>query len=168
MIFLDLDGVVADFDRHATEQDKRHSDGSINRDLMDFQWWSTIPVFEGAHDFFEALKALAPVKFLTGPMLNPASHGGKAEWLSKKFLTKQEKWALRDLIICPSKDKHLLAQENRILIDDRINNIKDWEAAGGIAIHHTGDFNETLSKVDRVLKKNNQPIKSVPKSNLAP
>lgn len=155
LIFLDLDGVIADFDMHADVHNKRLPDGKLDRESLDYEWWSSIPVFKGAHDFYDALRKIAHVKFLTGPMINPASHGGKAEWI-RKFHPERGKWLLSDLIICPAKDKHLMAGPGRILIDDTKRNIDDWEAAGGIGIHHTGDFNQTLA----TLKKRLQSVKA--------
>lgn len=151
IIFLDLDGVVADFESHAHSQNKYHQvTGKLDREALDHQWWSTIPVFDGARAFYAALQKIGPVKFLTGPMLHSGCHSGKAEWI-QSFDAERGKWALRDLIICPSTDKHFLAGPNRILIDDRKNNIADWRLAGGIAILHTGDFDATLQAVHRAL-----------------
>ena len=41
-----------------------------------------------------------------------------------------------DVILVNKKDKQLYAGENKILIDDRTDNISDWKNAGGIGILH--------------------------------
>ncbi len=145
-IFLDLDGVIADFEGHAHTHDKYHTTGKLNREALDHQWWSTIPIYDGAREFYKNLQDIGPIKFLTGPMLHSGCHSGKAEWI-QNFDEERGKWALRDLIICPSTDKYLLAGPSRILIDDRKNNIADWNEAGGIGILHTGDFEASLKMV---------------------
>ena len=149
IIFLDIDGVVADFDTHLHTQNKTKPNGKIDHDALDYAWWSTIPIYEGARSFYDELTALNEVKFLTGPMVSVDCFAGKAAWISEKFLPDRGKWALTDLIICHSKRKNLMAAPNRILIDDRIENVESWRQAGGIGIHHQGDFTQTLAQVKR-------------------
>jgi hypothetical protein len=150
-IFLDLDGVIADFDKHAEDHGKKDASGNVIRDALDFEWWVSMPAFNGAQAFYDSLKRRGDVKFLTGPMLSSDCYGGKAAWI-EKFHPKRGKWLLKDLIICNSNDKGLLAGPARILIDDRAKNIREWRAAGGIGVLHTGDFAETLQKLDRLME----------------
>ncbi|TNE29659.1 MAG: hypothetical protein EP349_06280 [Alphaproteobacteria bacterium] len=147
-IFIDLDGVLADFDTHAHAHGKIKADGKTDYDALDAEWWRTMPAFDGAVDFLRDLKQEGQTKFLTGPMVSPECHYGKAQWITT-FEPGRGKWALMDLIICPSKDKQYLAAADRILVDDRIGNIKEWEAAGGVGVHHTGDFADTLARVQK-------------------
>lgn len=161
-IFLDLDGVIADFETHAQNGQKYDDRGHLIRDELDTDWWQTIPAFDGAHDFYKTLRTKAAVKFLTAPMLNSDCHKGKADWV-QSFASKQGKWAINDLIICPSRDKYFLAGPDRILIDDRISNIRDWEAAGGIGILHEGDFAKTLAQLDLALNTKPHAPGSLPK-----
>lgn len=156
IIFLDMDGVIADFESHAHAMNKFNADGSLNRDALDYAWWSTIPIFDGAQEFYAELKALSTVKFLTGPMIMSDSHHGKADWIIN--FSPEGKWGLKDLIICPASNKHYLASPTRLLIDDMPKNIKAWEAAGGVAILHTGDFAKTLEQVKRFMQQQNAPI----------
>jgi hypothetical protein len=149
-IFLDLDGVMSDFDRHAHEQGKYTSDGKLKWDDLDYQWWSTMPVCDGAKDFYDAVKKIAVVKFLTAPVMSAECFGGKAKWV-QDFLPERGKFALMDLII--TQDKHYFAGSRRILIDDREKNIKEWIAAGGIGIHHNGDFTATMQQLQVVVLK---------------
>lgn len=147
VIFLDLDGVIADFEKHAHDHGKMKPSGTPDWDSLDREWWTTIPMFKGAKDFCRELKKAAPVKFLTAPTLSPDCFGGKAEWIKNNF----GKWALRDLIICSGDDKELLAGPGRILIDDRLKNVMAWQQAGGIGILHQGDFERTLARTKDVL-----------------
>jgi len=150
-IFLDMDGVIADIETHGHTHNKFAADGRLDYDALDFKWWSGVPEFSGAYDFFKKLQKRGTVRFLSGPIPSAACYGGKAEWV-KKFARKRGKWAILDLMIVRSRDKELIAGPDRILIDDRQDNIAAWEKAGGIGIHHDGDFNKTLQKLDAVMK----------------
>ncbi len=151
-IFLDLDGVMADFDSHAIAEGKYTDDGKVKWDALDYEWWVTMPPCDGAKDFYDDVKNKGIVKFLTAPVLNGDCFAGKAAWV-QKFVPERGKFILNDLIICPGSDKYYLAKPNHILIDDRIKNVKEWIAAGGIGIHHTGDFKETMKAVREAVAK---------------
>lgn len=151
-IFIDLDGVLADFDTHARAHGKIKADGKTDYDALDVEWWRTMPAYDGAVDFLQGLKKEGQTKYLTAPMVSPDSHYGKAQWIAS-FEPGRGKWALMDLIICPGKDKQFLAASDRILVDDRIANVKQWEEAGGVGIHHTGDFADTLARVQEAAGK---------------
>jgi hypothetical protein len=145
-IFLDLDGVLSDFDLHKRQEGKTLPGGATNYNALDYKWWSTMPVFDGAKEFYDAARKLGVVKFLTGPVPHEDCFAGKAHWV-RNFVPERGKNILKDLIICSSGDKQFLARPNHILVDDRIANINEWRAAGGIGIHHTGDFAETMKQL---------------------
>lgn len=165
-IFVDMDGVLTDFDSHARAQGKYHDDGRVNWDAIGYGWWVSMPAFDGAKKFYEDLKAHGNVRILTSPALSADCYRGKAEWV-ERFWPERGKFALRDLIICPST-KRFMAKLNHILIDDRQTNIDEWTAAGGIGILHTGDFADTLKRVKqavdsfRAQKKSSGPKPAVP------
>jgi hypothetical protein len=84
------------------------------------------------------------------------------------FVPERGKFMLQDMIICPSSDKHYLARPNHILIDDRIKNVTEWAEAGGIGIHHTGDFRETMQKLKAALVANPHLMHSLPQKKAPP
>lgn len=141
-IFVDMDGVLSDFDSHAKTHGKFDDAGSPKWDEMDFHWWFTMPAFENMKAFYAALKEIGNTSFLTGPSVSPLCHHGKAAWIESQW----NKWALSELIICPSSRKYYLSAPGRILIDDRIRNIEEWNAAGGAGILHKGDYADTLAQ----------------------
>jgi len=165
-IFLDMDGVIVAMRERARAQNKLGIDGKLDHSDLGYTWWATLPVIKGAKEFYDRLTAIGTVKFLTAA--NPEDTGcysGKAEWI-KNFVPERGAQARLDLIICSRGDKQLLARPGYILIDDYEKNIKEWRAAGGIAIHHTGDFQKTLSELQTVIaelrKDNNTPPSSPP------
>lgn len=157
---LDMDGVFFDFDGHAQAQEKLDANGKLKWDELDRKWWSTMPLCEGAKQAFYELKKIAPSRFLTAPVLSTDCFFGKAEAILK-FIPGAGRFALLSLIICPSKDKHLLASPTRVLIDDREDNVRAWREAGGIAIHHKGDFAETVRQAREIVAAGPQPAKPV-------
>ena len=167
-IFLDLDGVLADFYLHAHQENKFTADGKVDDSKLDYKWWATMPAYEGAKEFYDEARKLGTVKFLTGPIASEECFSGKAHWV-REFVPERGKAILKDLIICASGDKAYLARSNHILIDDRASNIKDWEAQGGIGILHTGNFDETLKKLQAAVLKLTTPAVPVkPKLNAPP
>ena len=157
-IFLDLDGVVADFDTHKISQGKLRANGKTDYDKLDYAWWSTMPAFKGARKFYDELRDLAPVTFLTAPVTLKDCFAGKAQWV--KDFVPEDKRVLGKIIICPRQDKQYYARPTHILVDDNEDNITEWVAAGGIGIHHKGDYKETLEAVKKeVLRKSYKPTK---------
>jgi hypothetical protein len=151
IIFFDIDGVLGDFDSHARARGKMKPDGKVDYEALEQEWWASMPVYDGARALVQAARKLGAVRFLTGPIPSPTCYGGKAEWV-KNFQPEKGRFGLMDLIICPASDKGLMAGPRRILIDDRIENVEGWRAAGGIGIHHTGDFTQTFAKVAQAVR----------------
>ncbi len=146
-VFLDMDGVLSDFDTHAKTQGKYNEHGKPKWEELDAKWWATMPAYEGMKQFYNDMKQFGNVRMLTAPTLSAGCYQGKAEWVDTQF----GKWGLNDLIICRAMDKHLLARPNHILIDDRQKNIDEWNAAGGIGILHTGDYADTMLRVKQAV-----------------
>jgi len=142
-IFLDMDGVLSDFDKHARDHGKFDAKGQPKWDELDFGWWSTMPAFDGMKKFYEDMKEFGKVRMLTAPTPRTACFHGKAVWVEKQW----GHWGLLDLIICRAQDKNLLARPNHILVDDRQKNIDAWVAAGGIGVLHKGDYADTIARV---------------------
>lgn len=144
--------MLADFESHMHTHGKADAKGSPRWAELDYNWWVTMPAYAGAKAFYDVARKLGTVKFLTGPTLSEECFSGKARWV-QTFVPERGKYALEDLIICPAADKQYLAASGRILIDDRIGNIQRWQAAGGIGIHHAGDFNVTLQVLRNAIPK---------------
>ena len=151
MIYLDLDGVLTDFERHCHETGLVKEDGSPDYARMnDMNWFATMCAYPGARAFYDELCKLEKVRFLTAPIPHTECFGGKAEWI-RSFVPEKGRFILKDIMIVASDDKKLIAATGRILIDDRKKNTDAWTAAGGIGIHHTGDYEATLKAVKKAL-----------------
>ena len=148
-IFIGTNGVLADFQGHLETQGKLDAQGKEKWDELDVAWWKGIPAYDGARDFYDTVKKNGPVRFLTAPVPRPDGFEGPAEWTQK--FGNGNKFALLDIIVCRSKDKMLLARPDKILIDDRKENIDAWTRAGGIGILHKGDYADTLTRLNEAV-----------------
>ena len=152
-IFIDLDGVCADFN------------GSL-REISGGDMPDKIPWRHLGHEFFAGLKqchlAKAGVQhierlgfeyyFLTGGTSVPGSWSGKMQWLTK-FLGCDKEKARNKLIVADAKNKPLLAGPDRLLIDDYLVNCESWVNAGGVAIHHQQDWMDNIHYLEKEANK---------------
>ena len=67
-IFVDMDGVLSDFDTHAKAHGKYDDKGQPKWDELDLEWWKTMPVYAGAQEFYEKLGDVGNVRILTAPV----------------------------------------------------------------------------------------------------
>ena len=75
---------------------------------------------------------------------DPTSRTGKLKWLSKNTKIKRGKI---NLVMRSDKQKYAMTDgKPNVLIDDYIKNIKEWEAKGGIGVHHTS-VGKTISEL---------------------
>jgi len=79
---------------------------------------------------------------------DPSSKSGKMKWLKAhaKFKRANIHLVLRAQKKSFAKDKD---ESPNVLIDDYIKNIKEWESAGGIGIHHT-NVGKSISELKRL------------------
>lgn len=143
-LYLDMDGVVADFDEYANRTlgvppsqgiypediwQKLAANPRIYRDLVPTPY--AYQLFRECVNF--CLKYNYEWAFLTAvPKGNDVKYAfyDKVEWAQKYF-------PATPVFFGPySKDKWKHCKTGDILIDDRSSNIDEWRAAGGIAIHH--------------------------------
>ena len=69
-----------------------------------------------------------------------------------KWLKKNTKFKNADIHLVMRSQKQVYAMTQgkpNVLIDDYIKNIKEWEAKGGIGIHHT-NVGKTISELKRL------------------
>jgi 5'(3')-deoxyribonucleotidase len=160
-IFLDMDGVVADWQSFVKSV--------VGRDLPEGQRWPDedwrqliqiqriyrdLQPLPYAQELVARVLALAQVsqyevKFLTAvPRRNdfPYAFEDKVHWANNHFP------GIPVWFGPYSQDKQRRAAPGQVLIDDRITNINEWRAAGGYGIHHTGDFQTTLQDLREFLQ----------------
>ena len=136
-LFLDCDGVLADFD-HGAEAllglpprafEKRHGLSEFWRRLARHRdFYATLPLMPDAMRLFDAVRHLNPV-ILTGCPRGGWAEGQKKRWAAEHFPGTR-------IITCMAVDKWRHAAEGDILVDDTLKHRQLWEGAGGIFVHH--------------------------------
>jgi 5'(3')-deoxyribonucleotidase len=154
-IFLDLDGVMADFEGHFQSYF-----GTRHDSFSDFEMWRKIesyktffldlPVMDGALEFFDSIKHLNPIILTACPKTSyNVSAIQKKQWV-KMNLSK-------DILILPvlgGKNKALFMQnQGDILIDDFKKNCDSWTNYGGNAILHS-NFVDTTKQLTNLMENN--------------
>ena len=156
-IYLDMDGVVSDFDAYAEPIVGFRTPGGVRYDQEGWEkisaeprLYSKLELCPGANQLVTTVQEIAEefgydVKFLTAiPRQNdvPWTFHDKTEWINAR-------WPGIPVFFGPySHDKHQHCRPGDILIDDRPSNIDEWNSAGGHGILHV-DYNvkETLIKL---------------------
>lgn len=154
-LFLDMDGVFADFDRGYAE-----SFGHECLEVDDSTMWATIntkrdtffrelPVMPGAVSFYEGLllRNIEPIFLTACPESNFASVAAQ----KKAWIKEHVNSAALVIPVMHGRNKHhYLQNEGDILIDDFPRNIERWNKAGGVGLLHKGeeDFRDHRLYID--------------------
>jgi hypothetical protein len=136
-LYLDMDGVLADFDKRAFAILGMHPH-TFEQTFGSEAFWRELqstPDFYNSFDpmpdmdyLIDAVDHLDPV-VLTGLPRGGWAEAQKRAWLARRL-------PRYEMIACRSKDKCLYCQPGDILIDDRVEARKAWENAGGIFVLH--------------------------------
>jgi hypothetical protein len=146
-IYLDMDGVVADFDKRFTdlagmgpsEFEEKYGKNAF-WDFIDegdnkLVFWIGIPPMSDAKQLVDFVSNY-DYEMLTAPSLKKQSVMGKGLWMKNQ--TNKGLFPFKPKVNYKSaKNKKDFAAPNHILIDDREDNINSWIAAGGVGILHT-------------------------------
>jgi hypothetical protein len=133
-LFLDLDGVLADFDNGV-----RKVTGRPPEELPLKTMWAALA---RAPRFFETLAFMQDAEalwrfcephhptILTGLPLGTWAPEQKRRWVARVL------GAHVPVITCMSRDKPRWSGPGHVLVDDRASARKGWEAKGGTFVHH--------------------------------
>ena len=136
-LYLDCDGVLADFDRAATAIlgapprvfQKRHGHAEFWKRLQRHpSFYGSLPVMPDAQELFEAVRHLDPI-ILTGLPRGNWAAPQKVRWAAEHFPGTR-------IITCLAADKRRHARDGDILVDDTLKYRDLWTGAGGIFVHH--------------------------------
>ena len=142
ILYLDMDGVLADFfGAFAAKFNKQHwkeiprKDKSI-QELIGTDFFYTLSLFEDTYDLVNFVETRSKGQWgicsspLRGDRDNSAYH--KRKWLEDNDLMPP---AIENLIFTRQKEKYAINPIDgspNILVDDKPSNIEKWEKAGGI------------------------------------
>jgi 5'(3')-deoxyribonucleotidase len=136
-LFLDADGVLADFDRGTQRllgmKPKafiaKHGRGAFWKRLANAKnFYGTLPKMPDAELLFDAVKHLKPT-ILTGLPLGNWAAAQKVEWAAEHFPGVP-------IITCMARDKHKHMHPGDVLVDDREKHREAYEEAGVVFVHH--------------------------------
>ena len=159
-VFLDCDGVLADFDSYAAGllgmpprefEEKKHNDAALWDILYSHEdYFYKLPLMPDAEELVKGVqdRGFDPV-ILTGVPSKEGSDwaiGQKTRWAEKYFPD-------LDIICCKSKDKslHMVEGYHNVLIDDWTKWAHLWTERGGTFILHTSAVT-SLDTLDFVMK----------------
>ena len=151
-IYCDLDEVLVDFMRGANaavggDFVKMDRDERWNKVNQTKGFWANLgwkPNAKRLHDFIIRYNPHV-LSAYTGRDLT--SKVGKMKWLKKNTGFKRANIHL--VMRSQKKDYATTDDKPNVLIDDYIKNIREWEARGGIGVHHT-DVGKTISELKRL------------------
>jgi hypothetical protein len=154
-LFLDADGVLADFDQGARrllgmspkEFIAKNGRGAFWKRLAQAKnFYGALPEMPDARVLFEAVEHLKPT-ILTGLPLGRWAAPQKIEWAAGHFPGVP-------IITCMARDKHRHMKPGDVLVDDREKHRAAYEAAGVIFVHHRAaeDSLRQLAKIFRSVK----------------
>lgn len=133
-LFLDLDGVLADFDRGV-----RLVTGKTPEELSAAEMWralarapdffGTLAMMRDAQVLWEFCKPHAPT-ILTGLPRGDWAQAQKRRWVAKHLGSEVP------VITCLSHEKARWSGPGHVLVDGRAHLREAWVRAGGVFIHH--------------------------------
>jgi hypothetical protein len=134
-LFLDLDGVLADFDRGVeTVTGRRPQQLPIKAMWKALakhpDFYGTLELMHDAQVLWEFCRPHDPT-ILTGLPLGDWAPEQKRRWVAAMLGPEVP------VITCMTRDKHHYSGEGHVLVDDRAGTQAAWEATGGTFILHT-------------------------------
>lgn len=153
-IFVDMDGVLADFVKGV--EGPKFLNGPLDPNIYDFRkkelsdkgLFLELPVLPGTPALIKYIKDTGlywEILTATGDVNRQRVAADKNFWIGKHIDPGV-------LVTCTIKGKHkaAYAREDHILIDDRADNINAWIQAGGIGILHK-DAQDTIKKLKLIV-----------------
>ncbi len=136
-LFLDLDGVLADFDSGAqallkmpsAQFQQRHGPGALWKKLANApDLYGSLPLLPDARRLVEGVRHLDPI-ILAGLPIGNWAGPQKHAWVKRHFPG-------MEVITTLARHKNRYCSPGDVLVDDQERYREAWEAAGGHFIHH--------------------------------
>ena len=154
-VYLDMDGVLVDLEGgsikvHGAKLGDVPKPERWDKIKAIKNFWKELNWMPGAKKMWDFLKPYTPSIMSAWTKHDPNSAKGKEDWLKSHV----EKLSRSRINLVMRADKKRFAKDGRtgapnILIDDHPKNIGEWEASGGIGIHHTS-VNRTIAKLKKL------------------
>lgn len=152
-VYLDSDGLLADFDFLAREILGNRTIESVPKGTL----WAAV---ERHGSFFESLPVMENAEVLVDFVLNNFSRVAvltASGYTPKDAPEQKRRWYAKHFpqlttihVVDKSPDKAAFAHQRAILVDDRRKSLDPWIAAGGIGIFHTS-VEDTIEQLQALL-----------------
>ena len=155
-IYLDMDGVVADFDLAVqtilgrdSRVDQRYPESEWNKLRAHQRIYRDLKLCAEANILVNGVQALAKEHGLRVLFLTAVPKDNDFPWA----FTDKIEWARRYFPDIPvwfgpySTDKQIRSCPDDVLIDDRVSNIDEWRDQGGYAILYQGQAQPALDEL---------------------
>lgn len=163
-IYLDVDGVLADWTTQAnewlglpkntpwTEYNQTGMDWERLNDAMSYvSFWRDMELISGAKKLLHNLRKLGDVVICTRPFPHENCVFGRTVWLKNNFDIDPK----QTIFI---HDKWLLAKPEAVLIDDNVENVRLFAEHGGESILFPQSYNTKIVPPDRIESVLNQTL----------
>ena len=151
-IYCDMDMVLCNFMKAADKavggsfvtHDKEERWKKINQ-VKGF--WENLEWMPGAKNLYKKIIKYDAHILPAYSVKDPSSKSGKMKWLAKQTDFKRSKI---HLVMRSQKQQFAMTDgKPNVLVDDYIKNIKEWEAKGGIGVHHTS-VSKSIGELNRL------------------
>lgn len=178
VIYIDMDGVLVDFDRGIREQfnltekflkglnassksltkaQKARKSSVYDMILAKKEYWEELHLMKDGLELWDRVIYYKPIILTAAPkhglgvegLMFTQAREGKIKWVNK-YLTSTDSSNFICTTSSQKKDFIHTRPGTQILIDDRPQNIIDWKDVGGIGILHKST-SSTLTELDAIL-----------------
>lgn len=149
-LFLDADGVLADFEHGAREVLGMSPKAFIANHGRETFWkrlakasnfYGSLPEMPDARRLFDVVEHLKPT-ILTGLPIGTWAAPQKIKWAAEHFPGVP-------IITCMARDKHEHMHPGDVLVDDREKHRAAYEQAGAVFVHHSS-ANDSLRQLAEI------------------
>lgn len=155
-LYLDMDGVVADFDRYAASTLGKNNNGKELWSQADWDILKTnprlyrdLPKTPEADELYKFCMDFTIIHKWDIFFLTAIPHDNDMPWaFYDKVIWANKHFPGIPVLFGPySRDKYIRCKTGDVLIDDRTSNCVEWSAAGGVSIYHRGDVQKTITSL---------------------
>lgn len=154
IIYFDMDGVLADFDKQADKMDiwkpENHKPDWKKAEEIGTKFWADMEPIQEGMDLVAAVEKAGYEIGIFSAIHLECGKKGKREWLAKHLPQIPKK---NIIIVRRGNMKHKFAVKDSMLIDDKLENVQNYIAVGEKALQFNRDTK--FADFERVINASN-------------